>query len=895
MKWLYAVLIILLATGATFAQMPFGGMGGGAKGGGGKMNIGRFYGKLVDETDGKPVSTAAVVLMNQETDKKTGKKKYVVLKGTASGDNGEFGLDEIPVMGTYKLQITVVGYKTYEHEIYFDLSQMSKMKGMNADKADMSQGIPANAGSMLDAIDKDLGNIKLTRDDKTLAGVTVTGNTPQFRLEGEKKIFDVGKNIISQGGTAQDVMKSVPGVIVDINNNVTLRNAAPLIYVDGQPTTLSLDQIPSDMIESVEIITNPSAKYDAAGGTGGIINIVLKKNKKHGYNGDVRAGADSHGGYNAGGDISVRQGKINFSANAMLMDINSKTNGYTNRTTLNDTPYKVNQNNYLNTMGGFRFVRMGLDYFVTNRMTISATGMFAAGGFDPNSNYNSTADTSITNKEGYTKQTSTTQNTVKFGSYTLNMKHLFAKDGEEWTALATYNGANFHLNSNYNTQYYGDGFSDPYTGNFLQNTSGNGQNKYYIGQTDFTYPFSTKSKLEAGLKGTQQNLESESNNYFNDSLTGGQYVYLPQASLSYTSVQQIFAGYVTYSSSIGDYSYHAGLRAESSDYTGNITNEGQNFKQSYPVSLFPSAFVSRKLKHDQELQFSYRRGIIRPTFFQMLPIPNYSDPLNITEGNAGLKPAFTNSLEFNYLKNFKNNNYMMVSLYYKHTSGLITPYQTQGYDSVTNTPALINSYINANSSDKYGTEITTQQNITKWWNVLGDLNIYNGAINAANVPGSTPQSNEWSWFGKLNNNLTLPKNFTIQLSGVYQSKTNLLPDNNSNGGNSGMRGSMQMAASAAQGYLGANYSVDIAIKKSFLKSKALTASLSVNDIFRTRGFLEHSSSTYFVQDYYQLKDPQLVRFNLSWRFGKMDMDLFKRKDLKSEMDNMKNAQDSFGG
>jgi len=113
--------------------------------------------------------------------------------------------------------------------------------------------------------------------------------------------------------------------------------------------------------------------------------------------------------------------------------------------------------------------------------------------------------------------------------------------------------------------------------------------------------------------------------------------------------------------------------------------------------------------------------------------------------------------------------------------------------------------------------------------------------------------------------------------------------------NSGMRGSMSMAASAAQGYLGANGSVDIAIKKSFLKSKALTASLSMNDMFRTRGYLQHSSSIYFTQDYYQLKDPQLVRLNLSWRFGKMDMDLFKRKDIKSEMDNMKNAQDNFGG
>ena len=894
-KWFYTALLVLAFAGTSHAQMPMMGMGGGAKGGG-KMNIGKFYGKLLDAKDGKPVGTATVVLMNQETDKKTGKKKYVILKGTNSDDKGEFGLDEIPVMGTYKLEITEVGYKTYDKEIFFDLSAMAKMKsGGGSGGGDMSQGIPSNAGAMLDAIDKDLGNIKLTPDDKQLSGVTITAQTPQFRLEGEKKIFDVGKNLISQGGTAQDVMKSVPGVIVDINNNVTLRNAAPLIYVDGQPTTLQLDQIPADMIESVEIITNPSAKYDAAGGTGGILNIVLKKNKAHGYNGDVRAGVDSRGGYNAGGDLSIRQGKFNLSANAMLMDINSLTNGYTNRTTFNDTPNtKVNQNNHMNTMGGFRFARVGLDYFVTNRMTLSATGMFAAGGFDPNSNFTSTTTTlNPTPETVYSKQNSTTNNTVKFGSYTLNMKHLFAKEGEEWTALATYNGANFHLNSNYTTDFYNNPNYTPLLGEYTQKTDGFGQNKYYIGQTDFTYPFSKNAKLETGLKGTQQNLESNNENYIYIPTTKTDSL-IPNASPNYTSVQQIFAGYVTYSNTIGDYSFHAGLRAESSNYTGNITNEDSSFKQNYPVSLFPSAFVSRKLKHDQELQFSYRRGIIRPTFFQMLPFINYSDPLNLTEGNANLKPSFTNSVEFNYLKNFKSNDYLLISLYYKHSTGLITPYQTPGRDTLTHANTFINSYINANSSDKYGTEITAQRTIKKWWNVLCDLNIYNGAINANNVPGNTPQSNEWSWFAKLNNNFTLPKDFTIQLSGVYQSKTNLLPDNNSNGMN-GMRGSMQMAASAAQGYLGANYSIDIAIKKTFLKSKALTASLSVNDIFRTRGYLEHSSSAYFTQDYYQLRDPQLVRFNLSWRFGKMDMDLFKRKDIKSEMDNMKNAQDNFGG
>jgi len=887
-KWIFSIILSFAFTGISFAQMPFG------KGAPqGKMNIGRFYGKLINDKTGKPVATATVMLMRSETDAKTGKKKPVIVKGTNSSDNGEFSLDEIPVLGTYKLTVTIIGYKPYEKEIYFDLSALAKLKGMSPDKVDISQGMPANAGTALNALDKDLGDIKLTEDETQLEGVTVTAKMPAFRLEGEKKIFNVENNIVSQGGTAQDVMKSVPGVIVDINNNVTLRNATPLIYVDGQPTTLQLDQIPSDMIESIEVITNPSAKYDAAAGVGGIINIVLKKSRKRGYNGDVRAGVDSRGGYNAGGDISIRLNKLNFSANAMLFDINSQTTGYTNRSSYYEQPNTItDQNNIVNTLGNMAFGRLGVDYFITNRMTISATGMFAAGSFDPKENLTSTTDTP--GGAIYDKRISTTDNSVKFSSYTLNMKHLFPRDGMEWTALGTYNGANFNMNSNYTTDYYNNGIANPISNDFLQNTVGNGVNKYYIGQTDFIYPFSKKSKLEAGLKATAQNLENNSNNYVYDMSTSN-YTLVPAASLNYKSTQDIYAGYVTYSSAIGEYTYHAGLRAESSDYNGELTNTGQQFKVKYPISLFPSFFVSRKLKHDQELQFSYRRGITRPTFFQMLPYTNYADPLNITRGNPALQPGFTNSVELNYLKNLKGSNYLLLSLYYKHTNNLITPYQVIGTDSLTNTQTIFNTYTNANSSDKYGAEITLQQNVTKWWDVLADLNIYNGTIDAGNISGNTPQSSLCSWFGKLNNNFTLPKNFTIQLSGIYQSKTNLLPDNsNSNGFMGGGKGSMSQALNGSQGYLAANYDVDLAIKKSFLKNKAASVSLSVNDIFRTRRFLQHSESAgNFTQDYSQLKDPQLVRLNFTWRFGKLDMDLFKRKDIKSESEGMKNASENF--
>ncbi len=145
------------------------------------------------------------------------------------------------------------------------------------------------------SFDKDLGNIKLEKRTKTLTTVTITGAAPALKLDIDKKVFNVEKNIVSAGGTALDVMRNVPSVQVDVDGNVKLRNAAPQIYVDGRPTTLSLDQIPADAIQSVEVITNPSAKYDASGGNAGILNIVLKKNKQSGYNGNLSAGVDSRG------------------------------------------------------------------------------------------------------------------------------------------------------------------------------------------------------------------------------------------------------------------------------------------------------------------------------------------------------------------------------------------------------------------------------------------------------------------------------------------------------------------------------------------------------------------------------------------------------------------------
>ncbi|MEO7801669.1 MAG: outer membrane beta-barrel family protein, partial [Ginsengibacter sp.] len=290
----------------------------------------------------------------------------------------------------------------------------------------------------------------------------------------------------------------------------------------------------------------------------------------------------------------------------------------------------------------------------------------------------------------------------------------------------------------------------------------------------------------------------------------------------------------------------------------------------YPISLFPSVFLSQKVSDKDELQLSYSRRINRPNFFQLIPFTDSSDRLNITQGNPGLVPEFTQSFELNYLKTMKKNNTIMGSLYYKRTTDLITRYLTKD----PNSSVLINTYINANSSYSTGAELTSQTYLAKWVDFSTNVNVYNSKVNTDNISG-TSQNALWSWFGKFNSNFKLPAKFSTQLSATYQSKTNLPV--NKGGGGFGGPGGFGQAQSASQGYIKSFYGVDIAIKKTFLKNDVAALTLNVSDIFRTRRTTQYSESEYFVQTYDRIRDPQMIRLNLSYRFGKVDMSVAKRK------------------
>src|SRR5215831_5177542 len=315
----------------------------------------------------------------------TGKKfnsthQQQILATVLTQSNGDFSLENLPLFGNFTLRITAVGYTDYTQPISFGIKFQGNNNNNNADQQDRMQ-------QFIGMIDKDLGNIKLTPSETTLAGVTVTTSAkPFFEMGVDRKVFNVDKNLVTTGQTATEVMKQIPTVNVDIDGNVTVRNATPQLFVDGRPTTLTLDQIPADIIDKVELITNPSAKYDASGGTAGILNIILKKNIRKGYNGGLRTGIDSRGKINLGADLNYRQGKFNFFLNGVYNQRKSISTSTTDKTnSFEDTSSYVHVDENGVNNGYFSFIRLGADYFIDNRNTLSFAGNFNRGQFEGSS------------------------------------------------------------------------------------------------------------------------------------------------------------------------------------------------------------------------------------------------------------------------------------------------------------------------------------------------------------------------------------------------------------------------------------------------------------------------------------------------------------------------------
>jgi outer membrane receptor protein involved in Fe transport len=635
----------------------------------------RVYGKLVDQKTKKPVEYATILVLWYNKDSLVG--------GAISGDDGEFAVENLPPMGGFRFRVKRVGYRDHEKKIYTQIPNK---------------------------LDQDLGDIAMEVDETLLKEVEVVTEKSTVNLSIDKRSYNVDKDFSVKGGTAVDVMKNVPGLTVDGDGNVQLRNQSPMIFVDGRPTNLTLQQIPADQIERVEVITNPSVKYDASA-TGGILNIILKKNLKPGYNGMAMAYAGTGDRYGGMLNLNVKEGRWNLTTMYSYNQAINPTEGYTHRTQLGsngDILGRFDQDNLTRMRGQFNFGRMGLDYALSNRSTISFNNFLVAGRFLTNDDQTFKEDSSnIELASG--KRVNDQYAAWESYNTQLQYKKTFPVPGKEVTADVSYN---------YNQSRNGYLFTtyEPNRPVQYQRNSGTSFANQVTFQSDFVNPISEAKKFESGIK-LYYKTSMQPNKTENASGSDNVYVTNDSMSNRYIIDDMVNAVYVNYADkAIWDIAYQAGLRFEQSYYLGDITNKQRQFSYRYPgagndlmKSLFPAVYLSRKFGAGKELQLNFSRKIQRPNFFQLMPVVMFADRQNYRIGNPALKPEFRNIAELNFNQTYPKGSFL-VSAYGRYEEQPITDV---AFPSKDDPDILVNTSINGNNNFRYGGEATLKRTFFK--------------------------------------------------------------------------------------------------------------------------------------------------------------------------------------
>ena len=814
------LFLILFTLNSVYAQQRMGGMQGNAK----IPAIGRLYGKIIDSQTKTDIGYATVRLFNMRDS---------LIGGALTKENGDFLIEKLP-MGRFKLDIRFDGFKTLIVPVSISMNNL----------------------------DNDIGNIKLELNTAALKEVVISDQKPSVIIGVDRRIYNVEKDLTSKGGTAVDVMKNIPGLTVDADGNVSLRNNSPTIFIDGRPTNLTMEQVPSDQIERIEVITNPSVKFDASA-AGGIVNVVMKKNNKPGYNGVIGANAgtnqfDGLNRYSLNGNINIKEGRINFFTSYNFNHNNNPTKGYTNRTTINNgmETGSYNQNNKNNATRQMQNARIGFDYTVSNRNTLTVSQSIMYGGY-------STDDKQYFTQSGalgqliYNGNRITTQETnMQNLSSQLMWKHTYPKQGKEWTSDINFNMGSNKSNSYFNTNSF-DSLGNGYTTNpQLQRNLGSGNSKMVTFQFDYTNPITDTARFEFGVKsnyrinstGLNVGMKQPSGDYTTDTFLTTDYKIHDITNAMYVNYTNMFLG-------IG---YMAGVRFEQTMYTGELVNKHETFEFLYPngtknlaKAFFPSLYLSKKINTKHEFQVNFSRKINRPGWMQIIPFIMFSDKNNYQIGNPSLAPEFANLMEANYNYVFGFGNWL-TSAYLRYQQSPITPYV---YRSTTDSNVLISTYVNGDHNISSGWENTVKFNfLKKKADFSLNANIYYSKITAS--PNSTQLVNSgMSWNTKAMFSYRLPKQYTTQINGSYEAPRII-----------------------AQGKTKEVYSIDYSLSKDI--GKKLTFTFTINDIFNTRGFGSYYNTTTFTQDMWRRRETRFFRLGFTYRFGEWDVSLFKKKSNK---------------
>ncbi|NLP57904.1 outer membrane beta-barrel family protein [Lutibacter sp. B1] len=698
-------------------------------------------------------------------------------------------------------------------------------------------------------VDKDinLGTIFLEMDAEALDEVEIIAEKSTVEIRLDKKIYNVGKDMTVKGGTASDVLDNVPSVNVDVEGNVSLRgNENVRILVNGKPSGLvglsgtdALRQLPADAIEKVEVITSPSARYDAEG-TAGILNIILRKGKAQGFNSSVTLTAGDPHNIGASTNMNYRINKFNFFTNIGYNDSEGPGNSYNNTTYLNpyeNSPYFRNEKSKYNRKNENFNTNLGIEYYLTDKSSITGSFLYRTSkGDDKSSNITNELDQNktITRTNDRTEIEIDDDKTIE---YSLNFTQDFKKDGHKLILDFQY-GKSDEKSDAYISDY--DTFPS-YEENNPERNFTDEESEDIMFKGDYVLPIGENTQFEFGFKADLNDLNSD---YLVEDFNEETEEYYNNTNLSNTLdfKQDIYSVYTQYGSKINKFSYLLGLRMENTDRKINLIQTNETYNKSF-TKFFPTINLGLEFNDSESLTLGYSRRLRRPRHWFLNPFESRVSETSVRKGNVNLDPTYTNSFDLGYLKRWDKLT-LNSSIYYQHETNnfeMVENEEIRDIDGV-QTLVIIRNPINLSSRDRYGFEFTANYNPYKWWRITQSFNFFKsetkGDYNEINY-----DSDDTSWFTRLNSRVTLPGKIDWQTRAMY-------------------RGPSESALSKREGML----SVNLAFSKDIFKDNA-TLSLNVSDLFNSRKRKSESYTTNTIsKGEFQWRERQIL-LNFTYRFN----------------------------
>ena len=751
------------------------------------------FGVLVEEDNSQPIPYVTIALYDIDT--------KGIISGTTTGENGKFSITTDS--SDFYIEISFMGYKT---------KKISDFKVKNSKI--------------------DLGIIKLLEDNEALDEVIVTGEVSKTVFKLDKRVFNIGKDISSTGASALEVLSNVPSVNVNIEGEVSLRGSSGVqILINGKPSVLAdessnaLGTITADMIESIEVITNPSAKYEASG-TAGILNIILKKEEKKGWNGSVSANTGIPDNHSIGLSLNRRTEKFNlFTQMGVGYRSLPRESEAINRDLISDEVIYSDGTSYRNET--FYNLTLGTDYHINERNVITLSGNLAYEIEDQPSDTKFRFFDSTNSLVSSWLRNETTQATNPKYQYELNYKTQFDDDDEhslQFSALGRFFG------KDQSSQFVNTMLSGTDVGSDQQ-TETNFQQSDYTFKADYTNPLSETYTIETGA---QYVINDVGNDYEVRDLTGGSYVVNNDLTNNFEYNQKVLGVYFTGSYELEKWGLKAGLRIENTDLNTVLTNTNVSNSQKF-TDYFPSLHSSYKVSDNTSFQAGYSRRIFRPRLWDLNPFFNISNNFNIRQGNPDLQPEFTDSYELTSIYRLGKASFSS-SIYHKYTTEVVERVSTFNDNVTITTPQNIGT--NAST----GFETNGKYSPNKWLTFTGDFN-FNYFDRVGTFQSQSFDFSGRQWSSRLGSKIGLPADIDLELTGNYQSGYETI-----------------------QGDVTGFAYLDLGIRKKIFKGKAI-ANLGVRDLFESR-ISENTVSQATFDTYTFSKRGRFITLGISYGFGK---------------------------